>query len=76
MREEGNLLSRATAPIDWRRWCDGGRTAAGLVDTTTGEGIHGAAMTGRLGAEAAAGARPPGTDPVQAAKLSLRALHV
>ena len=32
-------------------------TAAGLVDATTGEGIHEAAMSGRLAAQAAADAR-------------------
>jgi flavin-dependent dehydrogenase len=34
-----------------------GGTAAGLVDATTGEGIHEAATTGRFAAEAARGAR-------------------
>jgi flavin-dependent dehydrogenase len=40
-----------------------GGTAAGLVDATTGEGIHEAATTGRLAAEAAGDARARGTDP-------------
>jgi len=39
-----------------------GGTAAGLVDATTGEGIHEAATTGRLAAEAAGEARARGTD--------------
>jgi geranylgeranyl reductase len=55
LRQEGNLLygglPRRTIGID--RVMVGG-TAAGLVDATTGEGIHEAASTGRLAAEAAA----------------------
>jgi flavin-dependent dehydrogenase len=59
LREEGNLLyGGAPRP----RIADGGNvmlggTAAGLVDATTGEGIHEAATTGRFAAEAVAGAR-------------------
>jgi len=54
IREEGNLLyGGAPRP----RLADGnvcvGGTAAGLVDATTGEGIHEAAMSGRFAAEAA-----------------------
>jgi flavin-dependent dehydrogenase len=54
LREEGNLLyGGAPRP----RLIDGnvcvGGTAAGLVDATTGEGIHEAAMSGRFAAEAA-----------------------
>ncbi len=53
IREEGNLLyGGAPRP----RVSDGNvmvaGTAAGLVDATTGEGIHEAAMSGRLAAEA------------------------
>ncbi|GAC1548803.1 MAG: geranylgeranyl diphosphate reductase [Vulcanimicrobiaceae bacterium] len=55
IREEGNLLyGGAPRP----RVSDGNvmvaGTAAGLVDATTGEGIHEAAMSGRLAAEAVA----------------------
>lgn len=54
VREEGNILyGGAPRP----RLTDGnvciGGTAAGLVDATTGEGIHEAAMSGRFAAEAA-----------------------
>ncbi len=53
VREEGNLLygglPRATIGADGVMV---GGTAAGLVDATTGEGIHEAAMTGRFAAEA------------------------
>ena len=58
IREEGNLLYGG-AP----RPCisDGdvmvAGTAAGLVDATTGEGIHEAAMSGRLAAEAVVAAK-------------------
>ena len=53
IREEGNLLyGGAPRP----RVSDGnvmiGGTAAGLVDATTGEGIHEAAVSGRLAAQA------------------------
>ena len=56
IREEGNLLyGGAPRP----RISDGNvmvaGTAAGLVDATTGEGIHEAAMSGRLAAEAVVG---------------------
>lgn len=58
VRQEGNLLygglPRPTIGAD--RVMVGG-TAAGLVDATTGEGIHEAAMTGRLAAQAAARCR-------------------
>jgi flavin-dependent dehydrogenase len=58
VRQEGNLLygglPRATIGVD--RVMVGG-TAAGLVDATTGEGIHEAATTGRLAAEAVAAFR-------------------
>lgn len=55
IRQEGNLLygglPRPTIGAD--RVMVGG-TAAGLVDATTGEGIHEAATSGRLAADAAA----------------------
>jgi flavin-dependent dehydrogenase len=53
VREEGNLLygglPRASIAADGVMV---GGTAAGLVDATTGEGIHEAATTGRFAAEA------------------------
>ena len=58
VREEGNLLygglPRETIGADGVMV---GGTAAGLVDATTGEGIHEAAMTGRFAADAVAAAR-------------------
>lgn len=58
VRDEGNLLygglPRTTIGAD--RVMVGG-TAAGLVDATTGEGIHEAAWSGRYAAEAVAGVR-------------------
>jgi flavin-dependent dehydrogenase len=58
IREEGNLLygGLPRRSIGADRVMVGG-TAAGLVDATTGEGIHEAATTGRLAAEAAAAFR-------------------
>ncbi len=58
IREEGNLLyGGAPRP----RISDGdvmlAGTAAGLVDATTGEGIHEAAMSGRIAAQAVSAAR-------------------
>ena len=58
VREEGNLLyGGAPRPTisDGDVMLAG--TAAGLVDATTGEGIHEAAMSGRVAAQAAADAR-------------------
>jgi digeranylgeranylglycerophospholipid reductase len=53
IKEEGNLLYGG---LPRPRIADGnvmlGGTAAGLVDATTGEGIHEAAMSGRYAAEA------------------------
>jgi flavin-dependent dehydrogenase len=58
VREEGNLLygglPRATIGADGVMV---GGTAAGLVDATTGEGIHEAALTGRFAAAAVAAVR-------------------
>ncbi|HYZ15065.1 MAG TPA: NAD(P)/FAD-dependent oxidoreductase [Candidatus Acidoferrum sp.] len=58
LRDEGNLLygGLPRAQIGAEGVMVGG-TAAGLVDATTGEGIHEAATTGRLAAEAAASVR-------------------
>jgi flavin-dependent dehydrogenase len=58
VREEGNLLygglPRASIGADGVMV---GGTAAGLVDATTGEGIHEAATTGRFAAEAVGAVR-------------------
>lgn len=64
VREEGNLLygGMPRTTIGAQNVMVGG-TAAGLVDATTGEGIHEAASTGRWAAEAVAAARGGGDDP-------------
>lgn len=66
LREEGNLLygGRPRPAIGRDRVMVGG-TAAGLVDATTGEGIHEAASSGRYAAAAVAGARRRSADPVR-----------
>jgi flavin-dependent dehydrogenase len=73
VRDEGNLLygglPRATIGADGVMV---GGTAAGLVDATTGEGIHEAATTGRLAADAAAAARTRGTDPAPAYQRAVK----
>ena len=58
VRNEGNLLygGLPRPTIGGERVMVGG-TAAGLVDATTGEGIHEAATSGRLAAEAVAAVR-------------------
>lgn len=70
LREEGNLLygGRPRPGIAHDRVMVGG-TAAGLVDATTGEGIHEAAMSGRFAAAAVA-AR--GGDPAPAYDRALK----
>lgn len=75
LRQEGNLLygglPRRAIGVD--RVMVGG-TAAGLVDATTGEGIHEAATTGRLAAEAAAAVRRGrGGDPAKAYERATKA---
>ncbi len=58
VREEGNLLyGGLPRPAIGAAGVMVGGTAAGLVDATTGEGIHEAASTGRLAAAAVAAAR-------------------
>jgi digeranylgeranylglycerophospholipid reductase len=58
VREEGNLLyGGAPRPTVHDGDVMIAGTAAGLVDATTGEGIHEAALSGRLAAQAVAGAR-------------------
>ncbi len=73
VRDEGNLLygglPRASIGADGVMV---GGTAAGLVDATTGEGIHEAATTGRLAAEAAGDARARGTDPAPAYERAVK----
>jgi len=73
VRDEGNLLygglPRASIGADGVMV---GGTAAGLVDATTGEGIHEAATTGRLAAEAAGEARARGTDPAPAYERAVK----
>ena len=74
VREEGNLLygglPRATIGADGVMV---GGTAAGLVDATTGEGIHEAAITGRLAAEAAGTLRAdPSHDAARSYERSVR----
>jgi flavin-dependent dehydrogenase len=73
VRDEGNLLygglPRASIGADGVMV---GGTAAGLVDATTGEGIHEAATTGRLAAEAVGGARVRGTDPAPAYERAVK----
>jgi flavin-dependent dehydrogenase len=67
VREEGNLLYGGRPRPGIAR--DGvmvGGTAAGLVDATTGEGIHEAALSGRFAAAAAAAARAAAGDPAPA----------
>jgi flavin-dependent dehydrogenase len=64
VRDEGNLLyGGLPRPSIGADGVMVGGTAAGLVDATTGEGIHEAATTGRLAAEAAGAARMRGSDP-------------
>jgi geranylgeranyl reductase len=65
VREEGNLLyGGAPRPAIGADHVMVGGTAAGLVDATTGEGIHEAATSGRLAAEAVASeAARRGADP-------------
>jgi len=67
VREEGSLLYGGRPRPGIAR--DGvmvGGTAAGLVDATTGEGIHEAALSGRFAAAAAAAARAAAGDPAPA----------
>jgi flavin-dependent dehydrogenase len=62
VREEGNLLyGGAPRPTIADAGVFVAGTAAGLVDATTGEGIHEAAMSGRLAAAAVVAAKHGGT---------------
>ncbi len=76
IREEGNLLyGGAPRPTisDGNVMVAG--TAAGLVDATTGEGIHEAAYSGRLAAQAVADAKRGRTRrPAQAYEAALKAV--
>jgi digeranylgeranylglycerophospholipid reductase len=61
VREEGNLLyGGAPRPTLHDAGVMISGTAAGLVDATTGEGIHEAALSGRLAAQAVGAARRGG----------------
>jgi len=72
VREEGNLLyGGAPRPAIGAAHVMVGGTAAGLVDATTGEGIHEAATSGRLAAQAVAAVRGGG-DPAPAYARSVR----
>jgi flavin-dependent dehydrogenase len=67
IREEGNLLyGGLPRPGIGRERVMVGGTAAGLVDATTGEGIHEAATSGRFAAAAVAAARLSNGDPSRA----------
>ncbi len=60
VRDEGNLLyGGLPRPGIGAEGVMVGGTAAGLVDATTGEGIHEAASTGRLAAQAVAARAAP-----------------
>jgi flavin-dependent dehydrogenase len=75
VRQEGNLLygGLPRRSIGADRVMVGG-TAAGLVDATTGEGIHEAATTGRLAADAVARLRSGrGRDPAPAYERATKA---
>ena len=73
VRDEGNLLyGGLPRPSIGADGVMVGGTAAGLVDATTGEGIHEAATTGRLAAEAAGDARARGTDPAPAYERAVK----
>jgi flavin-dependent dehydrogenase len=74
VRQEGNLLygGLPRRAIGADRVMVGG-TAAGLVDATTGEGIHEAATTGRLAAEATVRSRRSGGDPAATYERSTKA---
>jgi flavin-dependent dehydrogenase len=72
VRTEGNLLyGGLPRPGIARERVMVGGTAAGLVDATTGEGIHEAAMSGRYAAAAVAAARD-GRDPAPAYERSTK----
>lgn len=74
IREEGNLLyGGAPRPTISHGNVMVAGTAAGLVDATTGEGIHEAAFSGRLAAQAVADARRGGTQrPAQQYEAALK----
>ena len=72
IRTEGNLLyGGLPRPGIARERIMVGGTAAGLVDATTGEGIHEAAMSGRYAAAAVVAARD-GRDPAPAYERSTK----
>jgi flavin-dependent dehydrogenase len=74
VKTEGNLLYGGAPRPNIA--CDNvlvGGTAAGLVDATTGEGIHEAAMSGRFAAAAVAAARRSGVAPARAYERAVQA---
>ncbi len=74
VRTEGNLLyGGAPRPRIAAENVLVGGTAAGLVDATTGEGIHEAATSGRFAAEAAADARRTGSAPARGYDRAVKA---
>jgi len=76
VREEGNLLyGGAPRPVIGADHVMVGGTAAGLVDATTGEGIHEAAASGRFAAEAVARARRGGDPAPRYARSVKRAFY-
>ncbi len=76
VREEGNLLyGGAPRPTVSDGDVMVAGTAAGLVDATTGEGIHEAAMSGRFAAQAVADARAGRTNaPAQQYERTLKSI--
>jgi flavin-dependent dehydrogenase len=73
VRAEGNLLyGGLPRPSIGADGVMVGGTAAGLVDATTGEGIHEAAATGRFAAEAVAGVRARSADPARAYERAVK----
>ncbi|MBD5653678.1 MAG: NAD(P)/FAD-dependent oxidoreductase [Candidatus Eremiobacteraeota bacterium] len=76
IREEGNLLyGGAPRPTISDGNVMMGGTAAGLVDATTGEGIHEAAMSGRIAAAAvSASRRGPATKAARAYERRLKSI--
>ncbi len=76
VREEGNLLyGGAPRPTISDGDVMVGGTAAGFVDATTGEGIHEAAMSGRIAAQAVADGRAGRTaTPAQQYERNVKAI--
>lgn len=76
LREEGNLLyGGLPRPAIGRAGVMLGGTAAGLVDATTGEGIHEAAASGRFAAAAVAATRGGGDPAAGYVRATRRAFY-